>query len=220
MQPFANSDYLGTRSFDEPKYQFGGYIPEQAGKTRGALFDEAVVAMYDLPFELTSTGGRNSLHGAEAVREVSANQIERYVEGRNVFAEKPWFDLGTYKVRIPREDLVAVEMEISRPGVEKYGLNKRTLYMIRKYLNAIAGVAEVNAALYSAGKVPFAFIAEHYPTVHLIGGIQRARKDGLKVVHFDAHRDAKASYMGMKFCHTTPIFHFLSGWYKPDGSSR
>ncbi|MBI2139160.1 arginase family protein, partial [Candidatus Woesearchaeota archaeon] len=32
---------------------------------------------------------------------------------------------------------------------------------------------------------------------------------GIVVLHFDAHRDAKESYMDVPFCHTTPMFSFL-----------
>lgn len=33
------------------------------------------------------------------------------------------------------------------------------------------------------------------------------------VVHFDAHRDMKEQYEGIKICHTTPVFHLLDEGY-------
>jgi agmatinase len=33
------------------------------------------------------------------------------------------------------------------------------------------------------------------------------------VVHFDAHRDMKEQYEGIKMCHTTPFFHLIDEGY-------
>ena len=33
------------------------------------------------------------------------------------------------------------------------------------------------------------------------------------LLHFDAHRDLKPTYNGMKICHTTPFYHLITEGY-------
>jgi len=35
------------------------------------------------------------------------------------------------------------------------------------------------------------------------------------VIHFDAHRDMKPEYEGMKMCHTTPFYHIINDGFIP-----
>jgi agmatinase len=35
------------------------------------------------------------------------------------------------------------------------------------------------------------------------------------VIHFDAHRDMKPEYEGIKMCHTTPFYHIMNDEYIP-----
>jgi agmatinase len=56
------------------------------------------------------------------------------------------------------------------------------------------------------GKIPVMLGGEHTLAYYQIKALA---KENPVVIHFDAHRDMKVEYDGMKMCHTTPFYHLL-----------
>ncbi len=63
-------------------------------------------------------------------------------------------------------------------------------------------IKEAAAALLQAGKLPFFLGGEHLVSYPLIQAAYRCHPD-LAVLHFDAHADLRAEYLGEKFSHAT-----------------
>jgi arginase family enzyme len=56
------------------------------------------------------------------------------------------------------------------------------------------------------GKIPVMMGGEHTLSYYQLKALAKERPF---VIHFDAHRDMKPEYEGMKMCHTTPFYHLL-----------
>ncbi len=161
-------------------------------------FDEAKVIVYGVCFDDTATCGKGSERGPEALRHASARQIETLVldEGIDVYEKVPIFDLGDLKIRhtLSEEERKALQSE--EGGKEK----------LKKVLEQFEVLKEVTPFIVSRGKIPLMIGGEHTLSYWPLCAVGEKKT---VVIHFDAHRDAKEVYMGMKLCHTTPMYHFL-----------
>lgn len=146
-------------------------------------FKESRIAVYGVPLDATTSFGKGTARGPEAIRLTSARQIETFVldEGADIYELSKVYDLGD--VRMPRKASAA-----------------RTLAFLDKTIPEIVGT------LMGQGKVPVMLGGEHTLSYYQLKALASEKP---LVIHFDAHRDMKSEYEGMKFCHTTPFYHLL-----------
>lgn len=146
-------------------------------------FQESEVVFYGVPVDITASFGKGTARGPEAMRMTSARQIETYVldEKSDIYDCVGIFDLGDLK--FPK----------SKSKKRVFGSLDR----------AITRTVE---ALRAEGKIPVMMGGEHTLTYYQLKALA---KENPIVIHFDAHRDMKVEYEGMKMCHTTPFYHLL-----------
>jgi agmatinase len=145
-------------------------------------FREAKVAVYGVPLDATTSFGKGTSRGPEAVRLASARQIETYVldERADIYELAGIYDLG--------------DLKMPKAGVAK------TLAFLD------STIPKVVSSLRSDDKIPVMLGGEHTLSYYQIKALA---KEEPVVIHFDAHRDMKPEYEGMKMCHTTPFYHLL-----------
>jgi agmatinase len=144
---------------------------------------ESNVVVYGVPLDATTSFGKGTSGGPEAIRLASARQIETFVldEKADIYDLVGIFDLGDLKM--PKAKSVA-----------------RTL----AYLDST--IPKVVSSLRNDDKIPVMLGGEHTLSYYQLKALA---KEEPVVVHFDAHRDMKPEYEGMKICHTTPFYHLL-----------
>jgi len=146
-------------------------------------FKESNVAVYGVPLDITTSFGKGTARGPEAVRLASARQIETFVldEKADIYDLVDIFDLGDLK--LPKAKSVA-----------------KTLAFLD------SAIPKVVASLRQENKIPVMLGGEHTLSYYQLKAL--AKEDPI-VIHFDAHRDMKPEYEGLKMCHTTPFYHLL-----------
>ena len=70
-----------------------------------------------------------------------------------------------------------------------------------------SSIPKINRTLSDNCKIPLILGGEHTVSYY---AIKAFAKENPVIIHFDAHRDMKNQYDGMKICHTTPFFHLIS----------
>jgi agmatinase len=146
-------------------------------------FKESEVVFYGVPVDVTTSFGKGTARGPEAMRMASAKQIETFVldEKCDIYDCVGIFDLGDLKV--PKSK--------SKKKIFDF-LDKAIPHAVEK--------------LRADGKIPVMLGGEHTLAYYQIKALA---KENPVVIHFDAHRDMKVEYDGMKMCHTTPFYHLL-----------
>ncbi len=144
---------------------------------------ESNVVVYGVPLDATTSFGKGTSRGPEATRLASARQIETFVldERADIYDMVGIFDLGD--LRLPKTKSVA-----------------KTLAFLD------SAIPKVVASLRKENKVPVMLGGEHTLSYYQIKAL--ANEEPV-VIHFDAHRDMKPEYEGLKMCHTTPFYHLL-----------
>jgi agmatinase len=147
-------------------------------------FKESIVAIYGVPLDITTSFGKGTARGPEAIRRTSARQIETFIldEKTDIHDIIGIFDLGDLK--LPK--------------------TKNINSMLRYLESTIPNVVD---SLRSDNKIPVMLGGEH--TISYYQLMALAQEDPL-VIHFDAHRDMKSNYENLKICHTTPFYHLLN----------
>jgi agmatinase len=147
-------------------------------------FKESIVAIYGVPLDITTSFGKGTARGPEAIRRTSARQIETFIldEKNDIHDIIGIFDLGDLK--LPK--------------------TKNINSMLRYLESTIPNVVD---SLRSDNKIPVMLGGEH--TISYYQLMALAQEDPL-VIHFDAHRDMKSNYENLKICHTTPFYHLLN----------
>jgi agmatinase len=158
------------------------------------------VVVYGVPFDDTATFGKGTARGPEGLRHVSARQIETYVvdERIDLFERVPIFDLGDFKIRGALTDE-------ERTLLQNHSGSK-VLARVDSVMKQFDALKDVTQFLRKEGKIPLMIGGEHTLTYWPLCALASERP---VVLHFDAHRDAKAEYLGMRLCHTTPMYHYL-----------
>ena len=146
-------------------------------------FKESNVVVYGVPLQVTTSFGKGTSRGPEAIRLASARQIETFVldEKADIYDLVNLFDLGD--LRLPET---------------------KSVPKMLAYLDSV--IPKVVMSLRNDGKIPVMLGGEHtlsYYQLKTLAGEEPV------VIHFDAHRDMKAEYDGIKICHTTPFYHLL-----------
>jgi len=146
-------------------------------------FKESNVAVYGVPLDATASFGKGTSRGPEAMRMASARQIETFVldEKVDIHDRVRIFDLGDLK--LPRSKSIAKKLA---------------------YLDS--AIPKVVSSLRKDDKMPVMLGGEHTLSYYQLKAL--AGEEPV-VIHFDAHRDMKPEYEGLKICHTTPFYHLL-----------
>ncbi|HKZ62723.1 MAG TPA: arginase family protein, partial [Nitrososphaera sp.] len=145
-------------------------------------FKESSVVVYGVPLDATTSFGKGTSRGPEAIRLASARQIETFVldEKADIYDLVGIFDLGDLK------------------------LPKASVAKILAFLDST--IPKVVSSLRNDNKIPVILGGEHTLSYYQLKALA---KEEPVVIHFDAHRDMKPEYEGLKMCHTTPFYHLL-----------
>jgi agmatinase len=158
-------------------------------------FQDSNINIIGLPIDITTTFGKTASFGPEAIRKTSANQIETLVFEKNleVFEKSLIFDLG---------DLLLSDDVLNSDTKQK----DIDLFWTR----FDSHISKVVSILMSLKKTPVILGGEHTITYSVF---KEFSKKNPVLLHFDAHRDLKSTYNGMKICHTTPFYHLITEGY-------
>lgn len=152
-------------------------------------FQDSDAILYGIPLDITTTFGKGTSLGPEAIRVTSAKQIESFLldEKQEIFEKIKIYDLG---------DLTLVN--------SKANYNNEKL--LENNLKSISKINKINSLIRQEKKVPIILGGEHTLSYFSIKSI--ANENPI-IIHFDAHRDMKPIYERKKICHTTPFFHLI-----------
>ena len=156
-------------------------------------FQDSDAVLYGIPLDITTTFGKGTSYGPEAIRITSAKQIESFLldEKQEIYDKIKIYDIG---------DLELVNSKRN----EKYKRNLETK------LKRISKINEINSLIRKEKKIPILLGGEHTLSYFSIKSITR---ENPIIIHFDAHRDMKPKYDRKKICHTTPFFHLIDEGY-------
>ena len=156
---------------------------------QSVTLDEAQVIFYGVPLDLTTSFGKGTARGPEAIRITSARQTETFVfeEKIDIYERARIYDLGD--IKIPKSK-----------GGNRYDHIKSVF----RYLDD--KISKVSRAALSTNKIPVLLGGEH--TVSYFQ-IKEVSKENPILIHFDAHRDMKEGYDYLRLCHTTPFYHLI-----------
>lgn len=151
-------------------------------------FNEANIVFFGIPLELTTSFGKGTSLGPQAIRSTSARQIETYVydEKKDIRDVAKIFDLGD--IKIPHDD---------------GNIDSVFTYLDDKIPTLVSELERTK-------KKPFMLGGEHTITYFCFKGLSQCKP---LLIHFDAHRDLKPEYEGLKLCHTTPFYRLLDEGY-------
>ncbi len=152
-------------------------------------FNEADIVFFGIPLELTTSFGKGTSRGPEAIRSASGRQIETYVydEKKDVKEVAKIFDLGD--IKLPQNKDNEIDSTFS-------------------FLNE--NVPPLIEELARTKKKAFILGGEHTISYFCFKG---ASATAPLLIHFDAHRDLKPEYEGLKLCHTTPFYRLIDEGY-------
>jgi len=152
-------------------------------------FNDANIVFFGIPLELTTSFGKGTSRGPEAIRSTSGRQIETFVfdEKKDIKEIAKIFDLGDLK--LPDH-------------------NSNKIDSIFSFLDQ--NVPPLVKELSHTKKKPFILGGEHTISYFCFRGLSDHQP---LLIHFDAHRDLKSNYDGMKLCHTTPFYRLIEEGY-------
>lgn len=163
-------------------------------------FYESNVVIYGIPVDITTSFGKGTVRGPEAIRLTSACQVETFVldEKIEIYERAKLYDLGDLKIPTP------VEQEKEQRS------NTAATTFILSFLDKI--IPKITSTLYEANKLPVMMGGEHTLSYYAMKALAKEKPI---IIHFDAHRDMKSQYNGMKMCHTTPFYHIINEGHIP-----
>jgi agmatinase len=152
-------------------------------------FQDSDAILYGIPLDITTTFGKGTSYGPEAIRVTSAKQIESFLldENQEIYEKIKIYDIG---------DLTLVNSK----------LNGKYEQLLENNLKRISKINKINSLIRKEKKVPIILGGEHTLSYFSIKSI--ANENPI-IIHFDAHRDMKPIYDRKKICHTTPFFHLM-----------
>jgi agmatinase len=165
-------------------------------------FQDSEVVIYGVPVDLTTSFGKGTCRGPEAIRLTSARQIETFIfeENRDIQSCVKIYDLGDLKVPFfPRT---------SKNENRNSQLDNASTNAVFSFLDA--SIPSINRTLYDNHKIPVLIGGEHTLSYYAIKAFSKEKP---VVIHLDAHRDMKQQYDGKEVCHTTPFFKLMSEGY-------
>jgi len=152
-------------------------------------FNESNIVFFGIPLELTTSFGKGTSRGPEAIRSTSGRQIETFIfdEKKDIKEIAKIFDLGDLK--LPDH-------------------NSNKIDSLFSFLDQ--NVPPLVKELSRTKKKPFILGGEHTISYFCFKGLSDHQP---LLIHFDAHRDLKSNYDGMKLCHTTPFYRLIEEGY-------
>ncbi len=152
-------------------------------------FQDSDAILYGVPLDITTTFGKGTSLGPEAIRVTSAKQIESFLldENEEIFEKVKIYDIG---------DLALVNLKD----------NNKYEKLLKNNLKMISKIIKINSLIRKEKKIPIILGGEH--TISYFS-IQSIAHENPIIIHFDAHRDMKPIYDKKKICHTTPFFHLI-----------
>lgn len=184
---------------------FGGF---DAAETS---FAGAKVIVYGVPFECTQTYHAGSHYGPWAIRDVTGNQLEPFVidQGIDPYAVVGVFDLGDFLLPPVYRDDRKLIYDIMHPSIKA---TKRQIEAAKSRVNRavekLGDLERITEMLRNEGKTPLMLGGEHMISLWPVRGVS---KESPVVLHFDAHRDMKHEYLGVKNSHVTFMYHAVNG---------
>lgn len=148
-------------------------------------FNESNIVFFGIPLEMTTSFGKGTGRGPEAIRSASGRQIETYVydEKKDIKEIAKIFDLGDIKL----------------PQYHDGKIDSIFSFLDEK-------VPPLLKELSRTKKKPFVLGGEHTLSYFCFKGLSETQP---LLIHFDAHRDLKPEYEGLKLCHTTPFYRLI-----------
>jgi agmatinase len=175
-------------------------------------FNESDTVVYGIPVDITTSFRNGTARGPEAIRLTSARQIETFIldEKVDIYDKVKIYDLGDLK--IPRysekkKKRVVAAREECRRSSNNDNDDDDTLHTL-SFLDKI--IPEITLTLHKANKLPVMMGGEHTLSYYSIKALSSEKPI---IIHFDAHRDMKSEYDGMRMCHTTPFYRLLEEGY-------
>jgi len=152
-------------------------------------FQDSDAILYGIPLDITTTFGKGTSYGPEAIRVTSAKQIESFLldENQEVYEKIKIYDLG---------DLTLVNSK----------LNGKYEKLLENNLKRISKINKINSLIRKEKKIPIILGGEHTLSYF---SIQSIAQENPIIIHFDAHRDMKPIYDKKIICHTTPFYHLI-----------
>ena len=136
-----------------------------------APFDDAKIVLFGAPYDSTTSFRPGTRFGPAAMRAES-------------------FGIETYSMLQDRDLAEDVRVFDSGDLELPFGAPDAALDMIESRASEIL----------DAGKIPFLLGGEHLVTLGSVRAVAK-RHPGLHIVHFDAHADLRADYLGVKLSH-------------------
>ncbi|MDQ3839969.1 MAG: arginase family protein [Thermoproteota archaeon] len=166
-------------------------------------FQQSNIVLYGIPLEITTSFGRGTARGPEAIRATSSRQIETLIfeEGVDI-SELKIYDLGD--LILPNHALTRSDASMLEASSHN-NIGSEDNESVLSFLDRI--IPETSQTLYyNAKKIPVIIGGEHTLSYY---SIKALANESPLVIHFDAHRDMKKEYDSMRMCHTTPFYHLI-----------
>jgi agmatinase len=160
-------------------------------------FQESDIVIYGVPLDMTTSFGKGTSRGPEAIRHTSARQIETFIfeENKDIQSCVKLYDLGDLRLPPFRAN------EKENHNSWRNDSNRNAVF---SFLDS--SIPKINRTLHDNCKIPLIIGGEHTISYYAIKGFAKEKP---LIIHFDAHRDMKPLYDNMKMCHTTPFFHLI-----------
>lgn len=157
--------------------------------TKVSLEDSSLI-VYGVPLDLTTTFGKGTKDGPTSIRLTSAKQIETYIfdEKVDLVDRVKIYDIGDLKM----------------PELSSKTNTNSILSSIGTNITMTADLIK------KSRKIPIMFGGEHTISYYQLEALADTRP---LILHFDAHRDLKPEYGGIRMCHTTPFYHLINDGY-------
>ncbi len=158
-------------------------------------FEDSHVSIFGIPLDITTTFGKTTSFGPQAIRTTSSNQIETFVYDKKIdfFENSIVYDLGDLRLS-------------TNKNIDTSNINKINLF----WKEFDSQITKILSVLLDNKKKPIILGGEHTITYSLFKEFSKYKP---LLLHFDAHRDLKPIYNKMKICHTTPFYHLINDGY-------
>ncbi|MFL6424102.1 MAG: arginase family protein [Nitrososphaeraceae archaeon] len=168
-------------------------------------FNESNVVVYGVPLDITTSFGKGTARGPEAIRLASARQVETFIldEKVELYDKVKIYDLGDLKI--------PTWIKVQEEGEEEEESRQR-INIARTFSFLDKTIPKITSLLYEANKLPVMIGGEHTLSYYPLKALYTEEPI---VIHFDAHRDMKQEYDSMRMCHTTQFFHLMNEGYIP-----
>ena len=158
-------------------------------------FDNSKICIMGIPIDITTTFGKTTSFGPEAIRTASAKQTETliYEMDSEIYEKAMIYDMGDINFVKPKEG------------------NESDIKVINQFwLDFNSMMSSILGIIFDSKKMPVILGGEHTITYPVYKELSDTHP---LLIHFDAHRDMKSSYQGMQMCHTTPFYHLIEKGY-------